>query len=84
MSENAVIERIIELANGGDIATAAATLAREVGDRGDLEAARAGLQQRIRRTADPAALKGLRIVSEALDVVPRTAEWGFFNGGRKK
>ncbi|MEM8904861.1 MAG: hypothetical protein AAGA17_07340 [Actinomycetota bacterium] len=74
-----MIQRIDELvASGAD--DAAAQLAREAGDRAELEAARVGLQRRVRRnSSDHAAVRGLRLVSAALDELPRDEEFTFFN-----
>lgn len=74
-----MIERIDELvASGAD--DAARQLAREVGDRSALEQARVELQRRVRRNSrDHAAVRGLRLVSAALQELPRDEEFAFFN-----
>ena len=74
-----MIERIDELvASGAD--DAARQLAREAGDRSVLEEARVELQRRVRRNSrDHDAVRGLRLVSAALQELPRDEEFTFFN-----
>ena len=74
-----VIQRIDELVESG-ADDAAGRLASEAGDREALEAARVELQRRVRRNSrDHAAVRGLRLVSAALDQLPRDEEYAFFN-----
>ncbi|MEM9033772.1 MAG: hypothetical protein AAGA99_06060 [Actinomycetota bacterium] len=79
-------ERIDELV-GEHAATddAIRQLVSEAGDRESLEAARVELQRRVRRnSADHDAVKGLRLVSGALQQLPRDEVYGFFNRGRRR
>ena len=74
-----MIERIEELVEAG-ADDAAHQLASEAGDRSTLEAARIELQRRIRRDSrDHAAVRGLRLVSAALEELPHDEEFAFFN-----
>ncbi len=74
-----MIRRIDELVESG-VEGAAAQLANEAGDRATLEAARVELQRRVRRNSqDHGAVRGLRLVSAALELLPRDEEFTFFN-----
>ena len=78
-----MVERIDELIESGD-RDAAAQLAREAGGRAPLEAARVELQRRIRRNSrDHAAVRGLRLISDALRELPRDEEYTYFNRHRR-
>lgn len=78
-----MLERIDELIESGT-SDAATQLAREAGDRAPLEAARVELQRRVRRNSgDHAAVRGLRLVSAALQELPRDEEFAYFNRHRR-
>lgn len=81
-----LVERIDELVSDGtDLDAAVRRVVGEAGDRVALEAARVELQRRVRRnSADHGAAKGLRLVSAALQQLPRPEVYGFFNRGRPR
>ncbi len=78
---DSLVERIEAWARqGADADEVAAVLAQEAGSRPPLERARRQLQARVRRdTDDQVALKGIRMVSRALALVPRDARYTRFN-----
>lgn len=80
-----LLARIDELVEDDDADAAARTLADEADGREGLEAARVQLQRRVRRnSSDHEAVKGLRLVSDALDQLPRAEVYGYFNRGRRR
>ena len=80
-----LVAHIDELVDEADADGAARRLADEAGDRASLEQARVVLQRRVRRnSSDHAAVRGLRLVSDALEGLPRQEVYGFFNRGRRR